>query len=373
MKRTLVTGLFGLGAAALLGCPVFSNNGGGGGGSECETPASCLCGWVPSYEGTGPGAYCNGYCAPCLDAGFDSDVTDAADCRQTGCPSGSACEIVDAALGCVPLSDAPVESGRDGQNDAPNDAPSDKNPDATSPFTGCTSNVECSTQGGTGSLCLDGTCVAAADQCTDGTQCPGGEQCVQGACVPSCSSNVPEVAVHCPSGYACTILGDSGAPGVCTGNPTPCGAADGGAACTGDTTCVEEHCVPRCASGDAACGAGLVCVDKGCIPDQKPVFVCNVNGVPGDGAPGECATGSICLHHSCYFNCAPDASASDASNPFCSQATGGAFPQCKSVTSSGLSDAGQVYVCGSSSNLGSECSPTSECASPDICIDGYCR
>jgi hypothetical protein len=49
------------------------------------------------------------------------------------------------------------------------------------------------------------------------------------------------------------------------------------------------------------------------------------------------------------------------------------FPLCKSVTTS----SGVYYVCGSNSNLGSECDPTlvppKNCTSPDICIDGYCR
>jgi hypothetical protein len=105
-----------------------------------------------------------------------------------------------------------------------------------------------------------------------------------------------------------------------------------------------------------------VCVDNGCIPNQKPVFVCEE-----DGVQGACDTGSICLHHSCYIACDPEASNS------CPEATGDMFPLCKSVTASSV----VYYVCGSSSNLGNQCDPTStpplNCTNPDICIDGYCR
>jgi hypothetical protein len=329
MKWTFVIGSLGIGAAALLGCPVFS---GGGSGDNC------------AYSNCPPPCYGEG-CFETFDASAesstpaDSGTGGEVNCSVTGCDNGSVCTVVDAAAVCVPETDGAIEGAT---------AP---------PFKGCTSNAECAGDGGTGSLCLDGTCVAPANQCTDGTQCPNSEQCVQGACVPACSASTP-----CPTGYSCNFLGDSGASGVCTGNPTPCGGADGGATCASGTTCVDQHCVPACSGGDAACGTGLVCVDNGCIPNQEPVFVCNA-----DGVQGACDTGSICLHHSCYIACDPEASNS------CPAATGGMFPLCKSVTASSV----VYYVCASSSNLGSQCDPTStpplNCASPDICIDGYCR
>jgi hypothetical protein len=157
----------------------------------------------------------------------------------------------------------------------------------------------------------------------------------------------------CPTGYSCTTNG------VCTGNPAPCGEADGGVACAADTTCVDEHCVTPCGTGDAACAGNLVCVDNGCIPAQKPVFVCNT-----DGVQDKCDTGSICLHHSCYIACDPEASTSCA--------TTDNFNICKPVTTS----SGTYFVCASSSNLGSQCDPTRNLACPtntDVCIDGYCR
>jgi hypothetical protein len=359
MKRTLVIGFLGLGAAALLGCPVFSGGGGPTPGCASDDPycnQGCPPGsiWEPNI------GECVFFDASATDSGFP----DAPDCLQTGCPRGSVCAVVDAALVCIPNPDGPTSGGPDA-TDGPSFAVAT---DTLPPFPGCTSNAECATDGGTSSLCLDGTCVSPADQCTDGTQCHDSEQCVQGACVPSCAGGA-----LCPTGYACTFPGDSGANGVCTGNPHPCGASDGGAVCGFGTTCVDEHCVPRCSAGDASCAAGLVCVDNGCIPDQKPVFTCNKDGVVGDGAKGNCDKGSICLHHSCYFTCASaDASAPDASNS-CSKETGGMFDVCKSVTTS----SGTYSVCGSSSNLGSQCDPTLNppvnCPSAGICIDGYCR
>jgi hypothetical protein len=335
-----VIGLFGLGGAVLLGCPVF------GGGTSSTGPCST-------------GNYCppSSYCSSDIDCprgdtcqdnycvyGSPEASTEASPFDSSGCPvcpSGEICSVVDAALACVPLGDAAVEAG------VGPDA------DARAPFTGCSTSSECA-DSGVGALCLDGTCVPAANQCSDATQCPANDDCVQGACVPTCTGAAPT----CPTGYSCDV-----ANGVCTGNPTPCGGADGGMSCTGGTTCVEQHCVPTCAGGDAACGTGLVCVDYGCIPDQEPVFTCNTDGQTGDGKTGDCDVGSICLHHSCYISCDPEASTS------CMKAD--MFPLCKAVTTSG----GTYYVCGSNANLGNQCDPTRNlnCTGSDVCIDGYCR
>jgi hypothetical protein len=215
---------------------------------------------------------------------------------------------------------------------------------------GCQSDAECVAKDGAGAKCIDGQCVKPADQCTDGTQCPPGDQCVQGVCTPSCDGTHP-----CPPGYSCDTM-----KGVCTGNPSPCGT---GMACSSPEVCVEGHCVNPCGPGNA-CPSGLVCVNGGCIPDQKPVFICAVDGQPGDGTMGKCATGSICLHHACYIACDYDAGMTA-----CKQTD--RFNICKLVTTS----SGTYSVCGSSSNLGSECDPTQgkNCTSPAICIDGYCR
>ena len=97
----------------------------------------------------------------------------------------------------------------------------------------------------------------------------------------------------------------------------------------------------------------------GCTPDEKPVFTC-----AKDGAQDACQAGSICLRHSCYIACDADAGA-DA----CKSAD--TFNVCKAVTTA----SGSHSVCGSATNLGSECDPTQNkaCASPLVCIDGFCR
>jgi hypothetical protein len=238
--------------------------------------------------------------------------------------------------------------------------PIDAGIDAPDTFTGCHDDTQCA-DAGVGAKCLDGVCVAATDQCFDTTQCPNNEACVDGVCTATCSPAMP-----CSTGYSCTVLAnDAGSGnGVCTGNPTPCGA--GGMACMNGTTCVDQHCVDPCGDG-GACGPGLICVDHGCIPEQEPKqFVCQVEGKPGDGLPNDCAVGSLCLHHQCYIGCDPDAGASA-----CQAAA--EFNVCKSVTTG----TGTYSVCGSATNLGNECNPTQgmTCTNPNmpVCIDGYCN
>jgi hypothetical protein len=204
----------------------------------------------------------------------------------------------------------------------------------------CKSDGDCSSKGA-GYKCLSGSCVAPGDQCTDATQCASG-LCVQGACTPACSSTKP-----CPTGYSCDL-----AKGVCTGNPGPCTTDS---QCASGLKCVSQHCVDPCGPG-GTCATGLVCVDGGCVPDQKPQFVCDL-----EGTQDKCQTGSICLRHSCYLSCDP--AAADACK------TSDKFNVCKTIQSAGKT----LHVCGSDTNLGSECDPGKACASPLICIDGYCK
>jgi hypothetical protein len=141
-------------------------------------------------------------------------------------------------------------------------------------------------------------------------------------------------------------------------NPTPCGTAPDATTCAPETTCAQNHCVTPCGA-DGSCAGGLVCVEGGCVPNQKPQFTCAT-----EGTKDACATGSICLHHSCYIGCDPDAG-SDA----CKSAD--QFNVCKSVPTS----SGTYAVCGSSTNLGTDCDPTQgkACSGALLCIDGFCR
>jgi hypothetical protein len=354
MKRLLTITLFALGAFALFGCPVWSDShdncyGRGQcyncpsystncGNTQCTTNADCpngeLCDNTGTCVSSSPPNSCTspGNCPSGENCGSDNQCH-AGDCSNSGCPSGYVCKLSNGTLACV-------STGTPPPGDAGADAP---------PFTGCTSDNDCTADAGTGAKCLDGQCVPPANQCSDTTQCPNNEQCVQGVCTPSCNSTHP-----CPDGYSC----DSNT-GVCDGNPSPCGSGSDGGTCTApNTTCVDQHCVDVCGPNNT-CPSGLICVDNGCIPDQKPQFVCNTEGVQDS-----CAAGSICLHHSCYIACDPDAGANACK-------TADQFNVCKQVTTS----TGTYSVCGSTTNLGSDCDPTQNknCTSPLICIDGYCR
>lgn len=349
MKRAVSFALFGLGTAVLIGCPIYPSerNHRVCIGSDCwDCPdnyySSSCDAWTCGSAGDCPTGYtctADHRCALGADPNSDActEPSDCAsgncgadnrchdnDCSNSGCPSGFVCHLASGANG-VPQC---VAIGSDGGG-ASSTCKNDK---------GCPSPA--------GSKCLSGSCVAPQDQCADATQCAGGAQCVEGACTPTCSQNKP-----CPTGYACDT-----AKGVCTGtNPSPCTTSS---QCTGGKACVEEHCVDPCGP-NGTCATGLVCVDGGCTPDEKPVFTCTT-----DGAQSNCQAGSICVRHACYIACGADAGA-DA----CKSAD--KFNECKSVATS----SGTYSVCGSTSNLGTECDPTQgkNCPSPGVCIDGYCK
>lgn len=362
MKRLFAVGFFGLGTALLLGCPIYPSDrdhrvcisgdcykcpdsfydSDACNPWHCESSNDCPSGYTCNSDQlckftdgtpktTPPGGACAkpADCASGLTCGADNKCH-SGDCSTTGCPSGLVCALPSGSNGvpsCVSVTGGGVDGGGGSTSACKNDG------DCPSPA---------------GSRCLTGKCVAPADQCADATQCAADSQCVQGACTPKCD---PSTA--CPTGYACDT-----SKGVCTGpNPNTCSSS---AQCTSGkgTVCVQEHCVEPCGAG-GTCGAGLKCVDGGCTPDQQPVFTCSA-----DGTQGECQQGSICLRHSCYIGCNPDAG-TDA----CKAAD--AFNVCKTVTTA----SGAHSVCGSNNNLGTECDPTQgkSCPSPLVCIDGFCK
>jgi hypothetical protein len=349
MGPTALTAAF---SAILAGCPVYSDDssgpvlscegygcgpygyvdGGNGPSNDATVPSSC------SQPGDCPEGYTCGSSGVCQLGG----------CSVTGCVAGYVCELENGTLTCVSEGSVPDS----GTQTTPDTGTADTGSQNDAGSVACQSNSDCTS----GSLCLDGTCVPPGDQCYDGTQCPAGDKCVQGACTPSCSPSEDGGPTSCPTGYACTEIDDASTSGVCTGNPTPCESNP--SVCPSGTVCSQNHCVAACGTG-GACPAGEECVQGGCVPNQNPQFTCMT-----DGVQDACASGSICIHHSCYIACNPEAGASA-----CQSAD--QFNECKPVTASGST----YYVCGSSTNLGTECNPTDGqlcSSSAAVCIDGYC-
>jgi len=304
-------------------------------GEVCDLPlTNCQAGGCPDF-GT--------LCKPTPSSSLDYMCSDCASDREcvSWAPSTSAlshttrrCVSGRCQLGLMPCSDAsqcpPSQSCTSGV------------------CVGCVSDAQCTT--GDRQRCVDGQCMFGG-ACFDGTQCGAGQRCVEGACVPSCN-----LRTQCPTGFSCDAFG------TCSGTPGACGA--GRPACAQGFTCVEEHCVPSCAS-PGNCAAGLVCVGGGCIPDQFPKVTCFTEGKLGDGSPNECPAGRLCVQESCYVPCDIDAGAGA-----CGAA--GANDLCKSV----MTPSGDYHVCGSATNLGSECGARSQssrwCSGSKVCIDGFC-
>jgi hypothetical protein len=391
MKRALLC-LTVVGVAAVLaGCPIYSSQSDyrvctGSACYDCPDPSySGMC--VPWSCGTDtdcPSDYTCSASGSCVPAGTGAasgdDASPTTDCSQTGCPAGQVCELVGGAASCVVLGGGSSSGG--GTDAAALDATAtgdsasgggDGSPGALEASTGeggesgalvsveagtdgsalpeasisvaCNSNGDCSV----GAFCIDGQCVPQAQLCSDGSQCAvSGESCVDGICVPPCSASAP-----CPAGYACDF-----SLGVCDINPGAC-TGGGTSSCQGSAVCVESHCVPPCSTGEggAACPTGQVCVNGGCIPDQGAVFTCKNIGASGQLA-NSCDPSSVCVHHDCYTECDGD---------------GGGCPaaQCKQVTVG----ANTYAICGTATTLGSDCDLAvgAACASPNVCVDGYCR
>jgi hypothetical protein len=280
-------------------------------------------------------------------------------CYDVGCPSGQVCVVRNGRAQCQTLSSSSGSSGSSTSSSSSSSSGGsssgriDAGPDGSKPDSGvrgCNSDTECVASKGAGARCLSGTCTAPDDLCNDSTQCRDNQRCVEGACTATCSANKP-----CPAGFGCNLE-----KGVCTENPKAC--AEGGSQCSAGETCVQARCVPSCGT-NGQCGAGLICVNDGCVPDTRPVFSCSVNGEIGNGAPGKCAVGSVCLRKSCYISCDPQNVDS------CKSAD--KFNKCKTVPVA----ASSVNVCGSDENLGNECNlqENKPCSAGAICIDGFCK
>lgn len=339
------TALLGL-AAGLAGCPIYSAD-------SCSQDPSCSQYTPPDYDTGVPDTDAATGCSPgCADGYTCNSVSTGAyqcvayDCRATelGCDTGRVCKdngsgafycastVTDCrATGCVsgyactgPSLGAYLCTSTD--------------PNA------CVADGDCAAKTGAGSLCLGGLCKAPKDLCSDSTQCKDGTSCVDGRCTTKCTST-------CASGYSCDAT-----TGLCT-------AGAGQTSCETGKKLVNGRCVTAAAT-DGACATGTVSVAGGCVVDDRPTFFCDQSGT-ADGAQDKCSAGSICLHHNCYVTCDPAVATSCA--------TVDKFNVCKEVTTS----SGAHNVCGSSTNLGSQCDPTATppktCTGALLCIDGFCK
>lgn len=390
MKRRFVHQIFapivltvgGLGVVSLGGCPIYSADtcaqdpncvelqptgnpppprydsgvpkvdsgvdSGGDTGSDVSTPSDC-------------GSCDDGYI--CTNSGTNRYRCSAYDCRaiEKKCATGSACaEASPGVWSCK--STIPTDCAKTGCITGYTCAPG--NPGervcVSSDPNACVADADCQgTKTGPGSLCLGGVCKAAKDLCTDSTQCKAGKSCLNGRCITQCAAaSDAGPAVSCENGYVCNATNS-----LCTETAGSCGAAgDAGPSCSGK--CVNDVCADKCGI-DGSCKAGLVCVAGGCVRDDRPIFFCDKTGT-ADGSQDVCAVGSICLHHNCYLTCT---GAADATT--CAKAD--KFNVCKEV----LTSSGVHFVCGSSSNLGTECDPTTTppkaCAAGKVCLDGFCK
>ncbi len=290
----------GAGGSNVGGSGGFGGSGGAGGAGGEGGGTDVV--WCANPHDCQAGEYCapNGTCTP-------------GDCSSDGCIFGFYCDTFGETPLCYP--EDPGSCGRD---------------------------AEC---GGNGNLCVSGFCTPPEDLCFDQTQCAAGDVCADGKCVPSCAN-----AASCPSSFTCTQTVE-----LCTTPATTCTITND---CGGpDSVCVDGACVPRAIDG--ICNdPNDVWVRNGCIPNQSATFVCTV-----DGSQDVCATGSLCLHHSCYISCeTPNETACNGLPE---------LDQCKSVTTT----SGPHSVCGTADNLGDECDPTSgvTCDPGLICVDGYCK
>jgi hypothetical protein len=343
--------------AGLAGCPIYGSSSGSGGSSMCDA-SNDYCnsnGTCQQDSDCSPGQYCSAY-GSCVN--LPSSTSSTGSGTATTSSTGTGATTSSSGTGGAP----PVYCGNPSDCSASETCAPDgtckpgdciansciygyvcditttpvckpQNPDA------CGSDTDCAASG---KLCVSGICTAPADQCFDGTQCPAGDVCAAGKCTPSCGG-----AQSCSGSYTCSNVGTCTVPAQACTITNDCGSAS--------LVCVDGACVPRSTNG--ACDPGLVWVENGCIPDQKATFTCTV-----DGQQDVCASGSLCLHHSCYISCS-------AGPQVCSGLP--TFNQCKAVTTT----SGAHQVCGSSTNLGGQCDPTAgnNCSPGLICIDGFCK
>ena len=355
MKHVFSFVLLGLGAAALGGCPIYSD----------DDRSNRVCVGSDCYSCPDPYISNNCYGFSCYG--------------DTDCPSGYSC----ASNHRCKLTDGVPPSPTGTSCTKPSDCPSGSSCGADNKChtgdcstSGCPSTFVCKLARTAPRPARRSSATPAARRPaarTTATARPlAGSKCLSGTCVrtPPISARTPRSARPARSasqGAVHALLQHQPSPAP-PGTPATTRRASARATrpraparaqCNGGNVCVQEHCVAPCGAG-ATCPSGLVCIDGGCTPDEQPVFTCATDGVAGQVPGGQPLPPPQLLHLVRQQTAVPDS---------CKSAD--QFNVCKSVTTS----SGPHSVCGSTTNLGTDCDPTQakNCASPLVCIDGFCR
>jgi Cys-rich repeat protein len=252
--------LLGSFAAVLAGCPVW------GPGARPRTDG----GADARADATPTGCSTNAECLPgdICDRALGECVPGSRGCTSTAmCPAGEYC---DDRSTCVPGCSSNVDCASQGTGLVCNNTT--RRCEAGG---GCTTNAECSM----GQTCVGGRCRAPAQVCQFNFQCSAGQQCIDGRCVAGCSMTVP-----CPTGQVCT----NGTCGYPSGSN--CGA------CAEGQVCSAGVCTSAC-TNDMQCGSGFFCDQGACrVDDRRPVPFCPANA---------CGPNSTCVDGVCRIACLP--------------------------------------------------------------------
>jgi hypothetical protein len=361
MKRFVPFMFVGVAGVVTAGCPVFSDKEDSWCADyhDCQPGEDCYqwpCNEPPGWGGAGGSYYvagAAGYAAYGGRGGYDAGGRDGGDAASEDARPEAAAPVAcanpgDCRAGFTCGSDGTCHSGDCTTTPCINgfvcEVSANGRACVKADSRGCGSDAECT---GT-DACVDGICTPAGSLCSDRTQCLPGSACVEGKCVPMCGEGEA-----CPSGFRCDTKGSL----LCSIASQGCSiTADCGSQ---DLVCVDLACVPRC-TVRGPCGEGLgACVNNGCIPSQKIVAQCASEGVQGN-----CSTGQVCIRQHCYTSCATP----DGGLGACTEA---GQDICKTITSA----SGAYAVCGSTSNLGSECDLTvgKRCPTGFVCTDGFCK